>query len=114
MPANAGDGRRASSAGSGQPRYDVPDDEITDMFGYIVELCDDLAGEIDTVQADLFSLLRANLAHRWTAFEMRLLLKELRQRAIKEAEAHQPSHAPPDAITTLAARIKALIKQIDQ
>src|ERR1700722_3504213 len=70
----------SSAPAPGQPRYEVPDEEITDMFGYIVELCDDLAGEIDIVHADLFSLLQANLAHRWLAFEMRLLLKDLRLR----------------------------------
>jgi hypothetical protein len=96
------------------PRFEAPADEIADMFGYIVELCDDLAGELDTFHADLGPALYAAMGHAWVAFEMRLHLKDLRTRALKEAETAPPVPAPPDAILALAARIKVLLKHIDQ
>jgi hypothetical protein len=94
--------------------YEMPEEEIADVFGYIAELCDDLSGELDAVQADLFPFLRNNVAHRWLAFEMRLNLGQLRTRALKEAEAGMPSAAPMDAFIALVVRIKELLKQIDQ
>jgi hypothetical protein len=98
----------------GRLPYEIPDEDIADMFGYIVELCDDLTGELDTVTADLFPFLRGTTSHLWISFEMRLHLRDLRACALKEASAKTPSHAPPDTITTLATRIKALLKQVDQ
>jgi hypothetical protein len=94
--------------------FDIPDEEIADLFGYIAELCDDLGGELDAVHADLLPQLQKNVAHRWMAFEMHQHLRHLRQNAVKQAESTAPSHAPPDEILALAARIKALLKQIDQ
>ena len=105
-----------SASGAGVPSHPhfEPDEEIADMFGYIVELCDDLAGEIDTVHADLATLLLGSMPHSWLAFEMRLHLKDMRTAAYKEAAAATPLQVPPDPILTLASRIKLLLKQIDQ
>jgi hypothetical protein len=100
--------------GVDQPRFEIPDSDIADMFGYIVELCDDLAGELDTVAADLCPQMQGNLVQLWVAFEMRLHLRDLRGAAIKESASPAPSHTPPDAILVAAARIKTLLKQIDQ
>jgi hypothetical protein len=96
-----------------EPGYEVPDEEIGEVFGYIVELCDDLGGELDTVHADLYPVMQGNVAHLWTAFEMMLHLRDLRAEAVKESSTVE-THTPPDAILTRAARIKALLKQIDQ
>src|ERR1700678_1982730 len=51
-------GAAPAAPGMDQPRYEIPDDDIADMFGYIVELCDDLAGELDTVAADLSPIMQ--------------------------------------------------------
>jgi len=109
MPVNVAGG----SSLAGQPRFDIPEEDIADMFGYVVELCDDLTGELDCVHADLASLLRS-LPQAWTAFEMRLHLLEMRQAALKEASSSAPLQAAPDPILTHAGRIRALLKQIDQ
>jgi hypothetical protein len=103
-----------AASGMDRPRFEIPDEEIADMFGYIVELCDDLAGELDTVHADLCPVMQGNMAQSWSAFEMRLHLRDLRGAALKETASAAPSHRPPDAILALAARIKTLLKQIDQ
>ena len=61
--------------GADQPRYmKFPMRKIADMFGYIIELCDDLMVELDTIQADLSGAMKGNPAHAWLAFEMRLHL----------------------------------------
>ncbi len=100
--------------GKDAPRFEGPGEEVADMFGYIVELCDDLAGELDMVLADLFSLVHGSINYGWVAVEMRMHLKDLRQRALKEANTESPLMAPPDATLDLAARIRTLLKQIDQ
>src|SRR5579863_5257090 len=107
MPVAAG----GSAPHATQPRFEVPDEDVADMFGYVVELCDDLAGELDTAHADLTPVLQGNLPHSWTAFEMRLHLKDMRASAFKEAAATTPLQAPPDPILALASRIKVLLKQ---
>ena len=98
----------------GQPRFEIPDEEVADIFGYAVELCDDLAGELDTVHADLAPQIKCSLPQSWTAFEMRLHLKDMRAAALKEAASSAPLHAPPDPILAHSGRIKLLLKQIDQ
>lgn len=108
MPVNAGGALPAS-----QPRFDIPEEDIADMFGYVVELCDDLAGELDCAHADLAPLLQ-NLPQAWTAFEMRLHLRNMRAAALKEAASAAPLQSPPDPILLYAGRIKTLLKQIDQ
>lgn len=110
IPGAAGAGPGKSAA----PRYEMPDEEIADLFGYIAELCDDLTGEIDAVLADLFFQMQSSLANRWLAFEMRLYLGDLRTRAVREAESDAHEGQPLEAIMTLAGRIKSLLKQIDQ
>src|ERR1700691_5921381 len=64
----------AGGSGPGEPRFEMPDEEIADMVGYVVELCDDLAGELDCAQADLAPVIHGGFPHAWTAFEMRLHL----------------------------------------
>ncbi len=83
------------------------EEDLSNVFSYVGELCDDLSGEIDTVLADLFPYLQNNLTHRWAGFEMRLYLDELRRQT-------KQSNRSADTIIILAARIKALLKQIDQ
>lgn len=116
MPAASG--ARPGTSNPGRPRYEMPEEEIADVFSYIAELCDDLAGELDAVHADLFPFLQNNMLHRWLAFEMRLYLKDLQQCALGEAKGEVKNEAllsrPTDAIIILAARIKDLLKQIDQ
>ena len=109
MPVGSG-----APPGGGQPTYEMPEEEIADVFGYIAELCDDLTGELHAVYADLFPVIRPNPAHLWLAFEMQQHVKDLHARARKEAAAEHPAQSPPDAIVALAARIKALLKQVDQ
>ena len=104
----------STSPPAGQPRFEVPEEDIADLFGYIVELCDDLGGEMDTAHADLAPLLHSNMAHSWSAVEMRIHLKELRARALKEASENTALVGPPDMVLTLTAKIKTLLKQIDQ
>jgi len=96
-----------------EPGYEVPDEEISEVFGYIVELCDDLGGELDTVRADLTPVMQENLAHLWNSFEMMLHLRDLRSEAVKESSTAR-THMPPDKILNRAAKIKALLKAIDQ
>jgi hypothetical protein len=107
-------GMPPQAAGTQTPRYEMPEPEVADIFGYIAELCDDLAGELDAVQADLFPQLRNNMALCWSAFEMRLHLRDLRAQAVKEAEGEMSIGAPTDGIVALANRIKDLLKHIDQ
>ena len=95
------------------PHYDIPDEEIGEVFGYIVELCDDLGGELDTAHADLYPVIQGNAGHLWMMFEMLLHLRDLRAAAVKESST-AALHMPPDAILTRAAKIKAQLKQIDQ
>jgi hypothetical protein len=107
-------GTPPQAPGARAPRYEMPEPEVADVFGYIAELCDDLAGELDAVQADLFPHMRNSMAMRWAAFEMRLHLKDLRARAMQEAEGEPSAGSPNEAIVMLAGRIKDLLKQIDQ
>jgi hypothetical protein len=109
MPVSA-----AGSAPAGQPHFDIPEEDIADMFGYVVELCDDLTGELDCVHADLAPPLAGSLPHAWFAFEMWLHLREMRAMALKEANSAAPLQALPDPILAYAGRIRALLKQIDQ
>jgi len=102
------------TAGKEPARFEAPAEDIADMFGYVVELCDDLTGELDIVHADIVPPTQANIMQAWIAFEMRLHLCELRRRALKETEVSMPPPGPPDEILALASRIKALLKQIDQ
>jgi hypothetical protein len=84
------------------------------MYGYILELCDDLAGELDIVAADLHPLIQGSPAPLWAICEMRLHLRDLRSSAIKETSVAGPSHSPPETVLTAIVRIKALLKQVDQ
>lgn len=95
-------------------RYDMPEDERLDLFVCIVELCDDLSGELDAVQADLFRHLQKDVAHRWMGFEMRLHLNEMRQVALAEHQAPDPSDNITDVVLALASRIRDLLRTIDQ
>ncbi len=107
-------GAPPGAPGSGQPGYDVPEEEVADVFGYIAELCDDLTGELDAVHADLFPVIKSNAAHMWLMFEVQQHVKDLHRRAAREAQSEHPAQSPPDAIVALAARVKTILKQIDQ
>ncbi|HUY68332.1 MAG TPA: hypothetical protein VMV79_03420 [Alphaproteobacteria bacterium] len=96
------------------PRYDLPAEEIADLFHYVAELCDDLAGELDAVQADLSAYLAKSFAQRWLAFEMRLNLGELRRHTVQAMGGVAPTNALAGILVALATRIKALLRQIDQ
>ncbi|MGE3624255.1 MAG: hypothetical protein AB7H77_10360 [Bdellovibrionales bacterium] len=104
----------ASTPGPLQPHHEIPDEDIAEIFGYIVELCDDLAGEIDIIHADLFSYLQGSPLQLWAAFEMRLHLRDLRVASYKEATSDSPLHTPPETILGCVARIRILLKQVDQ
>jgi hypothetical protein len=101
-------------SGSGLPRYDMQDDDMTDMFAGIVELCDDLSGELDAVQAELSPYTHSSITTRWMGFEMRLHLNDMRQAALYEHQSLDPSTTAIDSIAALAARIRDLLKHIDQ
>jgi hypothetical protein len=96
------------------PRFDMAEDERLDLFVCIIELCDDLSGELDAVQADLFPHLQKDVAHRWMGFEMRLHLNEMRQVALTEHRAPDPTDNATDTILALASRIRDLLRSIDQ
>jgi hypothetical protein len=99
------------------PRYEMHeahDDDRHDLFLCIVEFCDDLSAEIDAVQADLFPYLQKDAAHRWMGFEMRLHLKEMRTIAMMQYKALDPSGNAVDAVLALNARIRDLLRSIDQ
>ena len=102
-----------------EPGYEIPDEEIGEVFSYIVELCDDLGGELDTVHVlILYPVIQGNVAHLWMAFEMMLHLRDLRAEAVKESSTGRGStYTPPDAILIASGgcrAVKALLKQIDQ
>ena len=96
------------------PRYEMFDEQMMDLFSCILELCDDLSGEIEAVQADLIPHIQNDVPQRWMGFEMRLHLNEIRQLALQEHQSFEPSNAVLDNIAALAARIRDLLKQIDQ
>jgi hypothetical protein len=106
--------RLPQAPGSGLPRYEIAEQEIVDMFGCIAELCDDLSGELDAVQADLFSYSQPMTVQRWMGFEMHLHLRQMRQIAWSEHAAEEPSNIALDTLVALNARIRDLLKQIDQ
>ncbi len=100
---------------SSAPRYDVPmEDERLNLFVGIIELCDDLSGEMDTLLADLSSFMQKEMKLRWMGFEMRLHLTEMRTIALLEHQAYEPSGHAVDAVLALAARIRDLLRQVDQ
>jgi hypothetical protein len=88
--------------------------ELTTLFGEAAELCDDLSGDLDAVLADLFPHGRADAIHRWMGFEMQLHLNAMRAEVRKEYNTAAPSLSVLDEIAALAARIRALLRRIDQ
>ncbi len=100
--------------GTSSPRYEMPEEDEIEIFGIIAELCDDLSGELDAVQADLFPYLQNDAAQRWMGFEMRLHLNEMRAVARREHESPDPSDAAIDVLAALAARIRDLLRHLDQ
>jgi len=104
----------SQAIGGGAPRYEITDDGAMNVFGGLVELCDDLSGELDAAQADLSPYLQNDVSQRWLGFEMRLHLNEMRQTALHEYQSPDPSNAVIDTISNLATRIGDLLKQIDQ
>jgi hypothetical protein len=101
-------------AGAHLPRYDMQDDEHLDLFHCIIEFCDDLSGEMDAVQADLFPHLQKDAAHRWMGFEMRLHLREMRALALMEHKMRDAQGSAVDRVLALAGRIRNLLRSIDQ
>lgn len=98
--------------------FDQTEEEAPDLFLCIAELCDDLMADLDAVLADLFSFLQNNAAHGWMGFEMRLHLREMRENAlIRHMALSQDTKSDAnnvDEITALAARIRDLLRAIDQ
>lgn len=110
-----GDGVIASQsrpASASDDENDVAD--ARDLFACIVELCDDLGGELDAVLADLVSYRTDMMAQRWIGFEMQLCRYATRQRALNE---HRLPHPTPTAIPSIMAwalRMRELLRQLDQ
>lgn len=88
--------------------------EMAALFNEVAELGDDLVGDLDAVLADIFPHARANTTHRWMGFEMQLHMNAIRALAREEREMETPSMAAREEILALAARIRNLLKQIDQ
>jgi hypothetical protein len=78
----------------------------------ISDLCDDLAAELASVEADLQPFLQNSTALRWQAFEMRLYLGEIRQLMSKAAQLEQSCLF--DQLLLLTGHIKESLKQLDQ
>jgi hypothetical protein len=93
---------------------DLADERMADLFAGVIDLCDDFAGELDTLLADLIPSRPNDAVHRWTGFEMRLHLSAIRQQALTEHHASEPSGAVLDTIAARVARMRDLLKQIDQ
>ena len=101
--------------GTAYPRYEIPEDEfVTVVLGYLIELCDDLSGELDAVLADLMPAIQTSLVQRWMGFEMQLHLRAIRQQTLYEQDVHEPSVAVIDTIVALTTRMRDLLKKIDQ
>lgn len=95
-------------------QHEITDDNHLDLYVCLLELCDSLSGEMDSVHADILSFLPKDIKYRWMGFEMRLHLVEMRHVALME---HQDPHADrhaTDTILALASRIRDLLRQIDQ
>jgi hypothetical protein len=93
---------------------DLQDEEMADMFAGIVDLCDNLSGELDIVFADIIPQHGNAVMQRWTGFELRLHLNSIRQQALQEHQVSEPSTAVMDAIAARSSRMRDLLKQIDQ
>lgn len=98
----------------GLSRYETSEDPGGDLFACIAELCDGLLGELDAVLADLFAPTQCAPASRWAGFEMRLHIADMRAIASASRPSLQAADADIDAIAALAARLRDLLKQIDQ
>jgi hypothetical protein len=96
------------------PRPATNSTELTALFNEIAELGDDLVGDFDAVLADILPNSRADLTHRWMGFEMQLHMNSLRVLAREEREMEAPSLSACEEIVALAARMRGLLKQIDQ
>lgn len=100
--------------GTPTPRYESTEDEaLTDILGYLIELCDDLSGELDAVLADLLPYMQTPLLQRWIGFEMQLHLRSIREHALYEHQAQEPSPTVVDTIVALTTRMRDLLKKID-
>jgi len=84
------------------------------LFGEIADLCDDLSGDLDAVLADLFPHARMDAIHRWMGFEMQLHLLAVRTDARRERDAAAPSLSAIDNILARTARLRALLRKVDQ
>lgn len=103
------------TSATGMPRYDLNDDELmADIFGCLVELCDDLAGEIDAVLADLFAPESRATSLRWLGFEMQLHLQAFRQQVLLERQSVTPAPDTIDRLMNLVTRMRDILKNIDQ
>jgi hypothetical protein len=94
------------------PRFEPPPGGP--LFLGILELCDDLSGDFDAAEADLFPYLQSDPALRWLAFEMRLMLRELRGIAMEEQDNLHPPHMAIEAALSITARMRDFLRQIDQ
>lgn len=85
--------------------------QLQEMGGLVLDLCDDLAGELEVALADLAPWLQNQVGKRWTVVELRGHLAQLRRLAAMAAESETGAAAPQldDAI----AAIKASLHQID-
>lgn len=104
-----------ASATANMPRYELAEDELAaDFYGCLIELCDDLVGEMDAVLADLFSAAHHTISQRWMGFELQIHLQACRQQAVQERQNPKPSPAVVDNIMALVMRMRDVLKHIDQ
>ena len=89
-------------------------DHLIMVLAAVAGLCDDLAGELDAVAAELSPYLQGDVAHRWMNFEMQTHLNAMRDAVQEEREADEPSIIVLDEVMSYAERIDALLKYIDQ
>ena len=95
------------------PAGNEPESQV-EMLSLLLSLCDDLAGELDIVLADLFFLLQPAPVLQWKGFEIRLHQAQLREQCLSEDNAAGVSKNTIDAIIALTLRMRDLLKQIDQ
>ena len=101
----------------GKP-IDIAQESIVLVTGALLNLCDDLDGEIEAVLAELSPYLRSDAAHRWMGFEMQMHLKALRtlmqDEATRDIAHHSAIPVIMDKASVTAERIAFILKMIDQ
>ncbi|MFY9287730.1 MAG: hypothetical protein WAO98_04430 [Alphaproteobacteria bacterium] len=100
--------------GMNLPRFDLLEADYSEIYNCLVDLCDDLSGELDAALADLHHHLQQDITHNWMSFEIRLHVAEMRETAVLEQQAMDPAGSAVDTIVALIERICDLLKQIDQ